>query len=61
LDQAKAWNPEWLEAIANSRFDIFEMPYEEYVSYFKHLENLEKIRCTNSPSPASLQVDDNYM
>jgi hypothetical protein len=38
-------------------FDIFEIFYEESVSYFKHLENLEKIRCTNGPSFSSLPVD----
>jgi hypothetical protein len=33
------------------------MSYEESVSYFKGLENLEKIRQTNSPNPSSLPVD----
>jgi hypothetical protein len=33
------------------------MNYEESVSYFKRLENLEKIRRTNSPNPSSLQVN----
>jgi hypothetical protein len=33
------------------------MSYEESVSYFKHLENLEKISCTNDPSPSSIPVD----
>jgi hypothetical protein len=46
LDQAKA--PEW---------HIFELTYEESVSYFKCLENLEKIRRTNGPNPSSLPVD----
>ena len=32
------------------------MSYEESVSYFKRLENLEKIRRTNGPSP-TLPVD----
>jgi hypothetical protein len=45
LDQAKS--PEWHEAMVNARIDIFEMTYEESVSYFKCLENLEKIRPTN--------------
>jgi hypothetical protein len=54
LDQAK---PEWHEAIVDANLDIFEMCYEESVSYFKPLENLEKIRHTNSLSPASLPVD----
>jgi hypothetical protein len=42
----------------NAKFDIFEMSYGESVSYFKHLENLEKIRCTNGPNPSSLPVYD---
>jgi hypothetical protein len=57
LDQAKARYPEWHEAMVNANIDIFEMSYEEYVSYFKHLENLEKIRRTNGPNPSSLPVD----
>jgi hypothetical protein len=36
---------------------IFEMSHEESVSYFKRLENLEKIRHTNGPNPSSLPVD----
>jgi hypothetical protein len=55
LDQAKA--PEWHEAMVNVKIDIFEMSYEESVSYFKRLENLEKIRRTNGPYPSSLPVD----
>jgi hypothetical protein len=55
LDQAKA--PEWHEAMLNENIDIFEMSYEESVSYFKRLENLEKIRHTNGPNPSSLPVD----
>jgi hypothetical protein len=50
LDQAKA--PEWNEAMVNANIDIFEMSYEGSVSYFKRLENLEKIRCTNGPNPS---------
>jgi hypothetical protein len=57
LDQAKAMDPEWHEAMVNTTIDIFEMSHEESVSYFKHLENLEKIRRTNGPNPPSLQVD----
>jgi lipase chaperone LimK len=57
LDQSKA--PEWNEGMVNANIDIFEMTYEEYVSYFKHLENLEKIRRTNGPNPSSLSVVDN--
>jgi hypothetical protein len=41
----------------NANIDIFEMTYEESVSYFKCLENLEKIRRTNGPNPFSLPVD----
>jgi hypothetical protein len=55
LDQAKA--PEWHEAMINANIDIFEMTHKESVSYFKHLENLEKIRPTNSSNPSSLPVD----
>jgi hypothetical protein len=57
LDQAKARDPEWHEAMLNANIDIFEMTYEESVSYFKRLENLEKIRRTNGPNPSSLPVD----
>jgi hypothetical protein len=57
LDQAKAWDPEWHEAMINANIDIFEMSYEESVSYFKRLENLEKIRGTNGPNHSSLPVD----
>jgi hypothetical protein len=56
LDQDKA--PEWHEAMVNANIDIFEMSYEESVSYFKCLGNLEKIRRTNGPNPSSLPVDD---
>jgi hypothetical protein len=38
LDQSKA--PEWHEAMVKSNIDIFEMSYEESVSYVKRLENL---------------------
>jgi hypothetical protein len=57
LDQAKAWDPEWHEAMVNVSIDIFEMTYEESMTYFKHLENLEKIRRTNGPNPSSLPAD----
>jgi hypothetical protein len=33
------------------------MTYKESVSYFKRLENLEKIRRTNGPNPSSLPAD----
>jgi hypothetical protein len=39
LDQAEATDPEWHEAMINANIDIFEMSYEESVSYFKSLEN----------------------
>jgi hypothetical protein len=43
--------------MVNANIDIFEMSYEESVSYFKRLENLEKIKNINGPNPASLPVD----
>jgi hypothetical protein len=43
--------------MVNANIDIFEMTYEESVSYFKRLENLEKIRRTNGPNPSLLPVD----
>jgi hypothetical protein len=55
LDQANA--PEWHEAMVNATIEIFEISYKEYISYFKHLENLEKIRCTNGLNFSSLPVD----
>jgi hypothetical protein len=61
LDQAKAYNPEWHEAMVNANIDIFEMTYKESVFYFKLLENLEKIRRTNSPNPSSIPVDNKNM
>jgi hypothetical protein len=61
LDQAKARTPEWYEVMVNANIDIFEMTYEESVSYFKFLENLEKIRRTNGPNPSSLPVDNKNM
>jgi hypothetical protein len=57
LDQAKPTDPEWHEATVDASIDIFEISYEESVSYFKRLKNLEKIRRTNGPNPASLSVD----
>jgi hypothetical protein len=55
LDQAKA--PEWHGAMVDANIDIFEMTYEESVSYFKRLDNLEKIRRINGPNPSSLLVE----
>jgi hypothetical protein len=43
--------------MVNANIDIFEMSYEESVSYFKHFENLEKIRRNNGPNPSSIPVD----
>jgi hypothetical protein len=57
LDQFEHWNPEYHEAMVNANIDIFEMSYEESVSDFKRLENLEKIKRTNGPNPSSLPVD----
>jgi hypothetical protein len=57
LDQAKAWDPEWHEAMVNANIDIFEMSNKESVSYFKPSENLEKIRHTNGPNPSSQPVE----
>jgi hypothetical protein len=54
-------DPESHEAMVNANIDIFEMYYEESDSYFKQLENLEKIRCTNGLNPASLPVDNKNM
>jgi hypothetical protein len=48
LDQAK--DPEWNEATLNANFDTYEIFFEEFVSYFKHIENSEKIRCINGPA-----------
>jgi hypothetical protein len=42
LDQAKAWDPEWHEAMVIGNIDIFEMTYEESASFFKRLENLDQ-------------------
>jgi hypothetical protein len=50
LDQAKPMDPEWNDVMVNAIIDIFEMTYEESVSYCKLLENLEKIRRTNGPN-----------
>jgi hypothetical protein len=43
--------------MVNANINIFGLSYEESVSYFKRLENLEKIRRTNGPNPSSLPVD----
>jgi hypothetical protein len=49
LDQSKS--PEWHAAMILANIDIFEMNYEEAISYFKRLKNLEKICLTNGPAP----------
>jgi hypothetical protein len=49
LDQAKTRDPEWHGEIVYVNFDIFDTSYKESVSYFKCLENLEKIRHINDP------------
>jgi hypothetical protein len=61
LDQSKVRYPEWHEVIVNGDIDNFEKSYAESVSYFKRLENLEKIRRTNGPNPSSLPVDNKSM
>jgi hypothetical protein len=43
--------------MVNPNIDIFEMSYEESLSYFKRLKSLEKIRCINGPNPSSLPLD----
>jgi hypothetical protein len=50
-------DPGWHEAMVNANIDIFEITYEESVSYFKRLENLEKIRRTNTPNHSSQPID----
>jgi hypothetical protein len=57
LDQYKAMDPEGYEVMVNANIAIFEMSYEESVSYSKRLENLEKIRHTNVPGLTTLLVD----
>jgi protein associated with RNAse G/E len=52
LDQDKA--PECLESMVDANIDIFEMYYEESVSYFTRLVNVKKIRRTNGPNPSSI-------
>jgi hypothetical protein len=58
LDLSKALDPELHESMVNSDIKIFEKSFEESVSYFKLLENLEKIRHTNCPDPSTLPVYD---
>jgi hypothetical protein len=44
--------------MVNTSIDVFEMSYEESFSYFKLLENLEKI---SGPFPSTLPVDNKKM
>jgi hypothetical protein len=37
LDQAKARDPEWHEAMVNANVDLFELSYEKSVSHLKSL------------------------
>jgi hypothetical protein len=57
LDQSKTIHPELHEAMINTIIGIFGLPYEKSFFCLNCLENLEKIRHTNDPSPASLTVD----
>jgi hypothetical protein len=57
LDQAKARDTECHKPMVNANIDIFEMFYEESVSYLKRLENLDKVRHTKGPGLASPPVD----
>jgi hypothetical protein len=50
LDQSKALDSNWYEVMVNANIEIIEMSHEESVSYFKRLENLEKIKRTNGPT-----------
>jgi hypothetical protein len=56
LDQANSTVPDWHGAVVDANIDFLEMTHEESVSYFRNLENLEKIRCINGPNPALLLV-----
>jgi hypothetical protein len=44
--------------MVNVIIDIFEISYEEYVPYFKHLENTEKIRPTTGSGLVAPSVYD---
>jgi hypothetical protein len=47
--------------MANSNIDIVNIHFKESVSYFKRLENLEKMRHTNIPGPATLPIHNEKM
>jgi hypothetical protein len=51
FNEAKAWVSTWHELMVSANINIFEMSYEESVSYFNCLENLEKIRQNDEPDP----------
>jgi hypothetical protein len=45
--------------MVSANIDNFEMPCEESASYFKQLENFKKIKYTNGPGTAKLQIESN--
>jgi hypothetical protein len=47
-------------AMVAANINIFSMSYEESVSYFKGLENLEKLKQTNGMAP-TLSLDNKKM
>jgi hypothetical protein len=53
LDQAMA--PVWQSAMIAANIDTFEISFEDYVAYFKRLENLEKIKKTNGMAPLPIE------
>jgi hypothetical protein len=57
LDQTKGRGPEQNEATVNANIENFEMSFEDSLSCSKHLENLEKIRCTKGLVSITLPVD----
>jgi hypothetical protein len=57
LDQIKAMDPVWNEAMVNANIGIFGTYYKVSVSCFKRMENLKKIKCTNAPSLDSIPAD----
>jgi hypothetical protein len=46
--------------MVDDNIDVFEMSHEESVSYFTHLENLER-RQNNGLTPASIPEDDKHI
>jgi tetratricopeptide (TPR) repeat protein len=51
LDQAKDRDPEWHEAMVNANIDMFEMSYEESVTYFKRFNQLGEDQVHNRSQP----------